>query len=163
MKSTQNLPQRLKELRNQHHYSQEDLAEKLNVTRQAVSRWENGKAVPDIDNLLLLAELYNVPLDYMLDEKIYDRNSENSETDLQKESSIMEIMVCSAILILSSSLPIVDIPIAIVVLLWLIQNKRNYKLIYFLCILCLFTGIEDIYVIYNHVKPIYEGSFVFIR
>ena len=46
---TLNLPLRLKELRNKHNYSQEQLAEILNVSRQAVSRWENGKAVPDID------------------------------------------------------------------------------------------------------------------
>lgn len=42
------------------------LAEMMNVSRQAVSRWESGEAVPSTDNLMFLGQLYGVPLEYLL-------------------------------------------------------------------------------------------------
>lgn len=57
---------RLVALRKQHGYSQEDLAAKLDVSRQAVSKWERAEASPDTDNLILLARLYGVSLDELL-------------------------------------------------------------------------------------------------
>ena len=47
--------------------SQLEAAEKLNVSRQAISRWEVGAAVPSVDNLRYLSELYGVPVDVLLD------------------------------------------------------------------------------------------------
>lgn len=61
------LPEKLSELRKKKGLSQIELAEALNVSRQAVSRWETGAALPSVDNLLSLRELYNVSLDEMLD------------------------------------------------------------------------------------------------
>ncbi|NQM47733.1 helix-turn-helix transcriptional regulator [Streptococcus suis] len=46
--------------------SQDDLAEKLYISRQAVSKWENGEATPDIDKLVQLAEIFGVSLDYLV-------------------------------------------------------------------------------------------------
>ena len=60
---------RLVELRKQHGYSQEDLADKLGVSRQAVSKWERVEASPDTDNLIALAKLYGVSLDELLNYK----------------------------------------------------------------------------------------------
>lgn len=57
---------RLVTLRKQHGFSQEDLAAKLGVSRQAVSKWERAEASPDTDNLILLARLYHVSLDELL-------------------------------------------------------------------------------------------------
>ncbi|MEH6857834.1 helix-turn-helix domain-containing protein [Priestia megaterium] len=51
-----NLGDKLKELRKEHNYSQQQLAEKLHVTAQAISKWENNKSVPDIINLVQLSE-----------------------------------------------------------------------------------------------------------
>lgn len=58
--------QRLTELRIKHGYSQEQLGKLLYVSRQAVSKWEHGDAVPDIDNLTALAKLYNISLDELV-------------------------------------------------------------------------------------------------
>ncbi len=55
--------QNLKNLRRRHKFTQEAVAEKLNVSRQAVGKWENGETVPDINNCIALAELYGVTLD----------------------------------------------------------------------------------------------------
>ncbi len=63
-----NLSAKLISLRKQKGLTQMDLAEKLNVSRQAISRWEVGTAVPSTDNLKVLSELYGVTVDYLLNE-----------------------------------------------------------------------------------------------
>ncbi len=57
---------KLFELRKKYNYSQEDLAEKIGVSRQAVSKWERAEASPDTENLILLARLYGVSIDELL-------------------------------------------------------------------------------------------------
>ena len=57
---------RLLARRREHGYSQEELAYKLGVSRQAVSKWERAESSPDTDNLLALARLYGVSLDALL-------------------------------------------------------------------------------------------------
>lgn len=57
---------RLVNLRKSNNLSQEALAEKLGISRQAVSKWERAEASPDTDNLILLARLYGVSLDTLL-------------------------------------------------------------------------------------------------
>lgn len=57
---------RLQALRKQKNLSQEELAEKIGVTRQAVSKWERAEASPDTENLILLAKLYDISLDELL-------------------------------------------------------------------------------------------------
>ena len=57
---------RLIKLRKKHGYSQEELADKLGLSRQAVSKWERAEASPDTDNLICLAKLYDVSLDELL-------------------------------------------------------------------------------------------------
>ncbi len=49
-------------------WSQEDFAEKLDVSRQAISRWENGTALPDAQNILRISKLFNVTSDYLLND-----------------------------------------------------------------------------------------------
>ena len=56
----------LLELRTKHGFSQDDLAEKVHVTRQAVSRWENGDTTPNTETLKLLSKLYDVSINTLL-------------------------------------------------------------------------------------------------
>ncbi len=60
------LADRLVELRKEHKLSQEALAEKLGLSRQAISKWERAEASPDTDNLIALSELYGITLDELL-------------------------------------------------------------------------------------------------
>lgn len=55
-------------LRKAHGWSQEDFAEKLNASRQAISRWENGTALPDAQNVLQISKLLGVTTDYLLND-----------------------------------------------------------------------------------------------
>ena len=61
-----NIAEKLKNLRIKHGLSQEKLAEQLMVSRQAVSKWENGETLPDMENMIALAKLYNTSLDELV-------------------------------------------------------------------------------------------------
>ena len=60
------IAERLQRLRTKRGLSQEELAGKLGVSRQAVSKWERGESSPDTDNLLALAKVYDLTIDEML-------------------------------------------------------------------------------------------------
>ena len=62
------LSEKILRLRKARGMSQEELAGELNVSRQAVSRWESGSALPDAANLLQLSRLFGVTADYLLDD-----------------------------------------------------------------------------------------------
>ncbi|PEI88914.1 transcriptional regulator [Bacillus pseudomycoides] len=61
-----NLGPQLKKFRESKNFSQEDVARKVGVTRQAVYKWESNKSYPDIDNLILLSKLYEVTIDELI-------------------------------------------------------------------------------------------------
>ena len=58
--------EQLKKLRTEKKLSQDALAEKLFISRQSVSKWENGDATPDLENLIKLAEILDVSLDQLI-------------------------------------------------------------------------------------------------
>ncbi|WP_176585784.1 helix-turn-helix domain-containing protein [Priestia megaterium] len=60
------LGEQLQKLREQKNMSREELAQKMNVSRQAVYKWENNKGYPDIENLIKLSELYEITLDELI-------------------------------------------------------------------------------------------------
>lgn len=64
--------QRLVELRIKNQMTQEKLAEKLGVSRQAISKWESNRTFPNIDKLFCISELYQVSLDYLLRGRDYE-------------------------------------------------------------------------------------------
>ncbi len=63
---------KLRELRKKSGWSQEELAEQMNVTRQSVSKWEGAQAIPDLDKILKLSKLFGVSIDYLLKDDIED-------------------------------------------------------------------------------------------
>ncbi|WP_228459611.1 helix-turn-helix domain-containing protein [Priestia megaterium] len=60
------LGEQLQRLREQKNMSREELAQEMNVSRQAVYKWENNKGYPDIENLIKLSELYEITLDELI-------------------------------------------------------------------------------------------------
>ncbi len=84
---------RLQKLRKENGYSQEELADKLGISRQAVSKWERAESSPDTDNLIILARLYNMSLDELLydnesDEEIRERIKDKENTNSKANDSI---------------------------------------------------------------------------
>lgn len=77
---------RLFELRKKHNLSQEELAEKLGVSRQAVSKWERSEASPDTDNLIALAKIYNLSLDELIYGEKEDKKEDSQKQESEEES-----------------------------------------------------------------------------
>lgn len=65
--------------RKQNGWSQEEFAEKMGVSRQAVSKWESAQTVPELSKILLMAELFGVTTDYLLKDDIEDAEYHESE------------------------------------------------------------------------------------
>lgn len=83
------LPDKIIKLRKANGWSQEYLAEKLNVSRQAISRWENGTALPDAQNVLQISKLFNVTTDYLLnDDYESDRDIPVVQTAAQETAEL---------------------------------------------------------------------------
>lgn len=61
-----NIADRIQFLRKQKGYSQEELADKVGVSRQAVSKWESEQSVPDLEKIIVMSELFEVTTDYLL-------------------------------------------------------------------------------------------------
>ena len=70
------LGEKIYNLRKTRKISQEEFAELLNTSRQAISKWERNEAKPDIDKLILIAKLFNISVDYLLEYEIDDSNVE---------------------------------------------------------------------------------------
>ena len=58
--------EKIKEIRTSHQLTQEQFAMKLNVTRQAVSNWENNRNLPDLEMLILIATIFGISLDELI-------------------------------------------------------------------------------------------------
>ncbi len=82
------LQEKIIKLRKANGWSQEEFAERMNVSRQAISRWENGTALPDANNILQLSKLFNVTADYLLNE---DYTSDNDIPCLKEVHKALEI------------------------------------------------------------------------
>lgn len=65
-----NLSDNLKRLRKENNLSQEELAEKLGVSRQSVSKWESNSAYPEMDKLIQISNMFNVGIDELLNKDV---------------------------------------------------------------------------------------------
>ena len=77
---TMTIGERIAEERKKKGMTQEDMAEKLNLSRQAISKWESGSSFPDTENLLKLSLLFSVSVDYLLKgEMVEEKNGEEEK------------------------------------------------------------------------------------
>ena len=79
-------------LRKSNGLSQEDLAEKLDVSRQAISRWESGTAMPDANNILQLSKLFGVTTDYLLNDD-YQSDNDLPQVKEVQNNNLGQIMI----------------------------------------------------------------------
>lgn len=85
------LKEKLVVLRKEKGLTQLKLAEMMNLSRQAVSRWEAGNAVPSTDNLKYLGSLYDVPLEYLLHDDVLEPIQADPESGKAETSSVNEV------------------------------------------------------------------------
>lgn len=152
-KNKMNIGEKIIKLRKQNNMSQEELASKLNVSRQSISKWELNSATPDAYNLLELSKLFNVTTDYLLyddyksDEDIPKIKKVINDIKINKEKEIKNTLI-QAILWLVAAL---CFKIAIyfnIVYPWLLHLN---------IILCIILSIANFYKYYKLRKDIYQS------
>ena len=103
------LYEKIIKLRKSNGWSQEELAEKLDLSRQAISRWENETALPDANNILQLSKIFGVTSDYLLNEDYSDDGDipcvkeAKKELDSKKDSNRKLFIVSSVAFLLGAA------------------------------------------------------------
>lgn len=147
-----NLGERLKKNRKQCGFSQEEVAAKINITRQTLSNWEHNRSEPDIRTLMQLSGIYQVSL-----EKLVRPNEERADMDMLPDekshiSSEQEEYHIERILfyIISMIVTCVHSPIGVVFNLFMLlfyktANKKEWLIIKIIALICLIYSIGRVY------------------
>lgn len=85
-----NISEKLFSLRKVNNLTQEELAERLDVSRQSVSKWESGQALPEVDKLLALSTVFNVTTDYLLKPSDIDELTIKTEILEKKQHELVQ-------------------------------------------------------------------------
>lgn len=101
------LGEKIQKLRKEHGLSQEQLAAQLDVSRQAISKWELGESVPDINNVILLSECFQVTTDYLLKNDIATEKQSDKAIEKQSDKAHLENTATKNIAVIISSAMIV--------------------------------------------------------
>lgn len=143
---------------------QGEVATQLNITRQSISKWETGKGYPDLDNLVLLSEIYNVSIDELLkeDERNRNRNVDNSNdticiedskiesrTEPHKEMKRDDSLLLMILAIVSCAIPPLGIIIPLILYKKITTTGRFHKLLKFICICCCLLSIYNSFLLAN--------------
>lgn len=128
------LCEKIVSLRKAKGMSQEDLAEKLNVSRQAVSRWEVGSAMPDAGNILLLSKLFGVTADYLLNDEYTSDQDVPQVQEVKKEHS-------NLLLFFTIVLEVLNLPMQFMTVVIMDRNLFLCTLS-FIPFLCIIGGFE---------------------
>lgn len=99
--------EKLQALRKKHGWTQEELAAKITVSRQALSKWELGAAIPDTENVLQISKLFGVSTDYLLNDE-YDSDNDipavqaKSEALTKRYSGMMYAIIGSIVSVIGA-------------------------------------------------------------
>ncbi len=142
------LAERLKYYRNKSGLSQATVAKELKASRQAISKWENDRGYPDIDNLILLSNTYEVSIDQLLKEieeiqeeitnNKVEGNQKRKSLIFSKKKSIDESNDEGLILLNIATSTVLLFPLGLIIIPFiLIRNKKTnslYKLVYIISV-----------------------------
>lgn len=128
---------RIKNERKKRNISQQQLADYLNISRQAVSRWENNISLPDLNTLVLIAKYFDLKLEYFTEDIILERTEESKEElieelkgepekELEKteEKSVQEKTI-------EKATPYILVLTAIVTMILLLPSKVKVPVLFF--------------------------------
>jgi len=87
------LSDQLKKYRLLNKLTQEDLAQQIHITRQAISRWENDLSEPDLTTLKKMADLYNIQLEELVNGNIYDYETKHNQLKFYYYLSILSFII----------------------------------------------------------------------
>ncbi len=121
----------IKKYRSELNLTQEQLAEKVYVSRQTVSNWETGKNYPDIHSLLMLSNLFNISLDELIKGDVEIMKKEINQEEIRKFNSISNVFSILFILCIVTPIPLVKfldwIGLVIWSVLWIVAVFFAFK------------------------------------
>ncbi len=79
-----NISEKIKQIRNKEGLTQEQFSEKINVSRNAVAKWETNRGYPDIQNLINISEIFNISLDELVKDDVNVKNKIIAESSSKK-------------------------------------------------------------------------------
>ena len=130
------LGNKLKKLRLDHQLSQSLLAEKLFVSRQAISLWETGKTIPDLTMLKKICEFYNISFDDLLDL--------NMRTSIDESFKLENFLKTLLFIVFTCLIPFLGCVTSVIILIQQIKNKKYSIITFLFCIIgffiCLFNS-----------------------
>ena len=128
---------RIKNERKKRNISQQQLADYLNISRQAVSRWENNISLPDLNTLVLIAKYFDLKLEYFTEDIILERTEESKEELIEElkgepekqlekteEKSVQEKTI-------EKATPYILVLTAIVTMILLLPSKVKVPVLFF--------------------------------
>ncbi|WP_300629026.1 helix-turn-helix transcriptional regulator [uncultured Thomasclavelia sp.] len=146
----------IKKYRQSIKLTQEELAEKIYVTRQTVSNWENGKNYPDLNSLIMLCDLFNISLDILVKEDVIEMKKQVVQDDVRKFKRDTVIFTVLLIVTLLSAIPLFLYLELVGIALWLViagimifysirlnKQKRNNNIQTYREILAYMEGKQD--------------------
>ncbi|MGX8833029.1 helix-turn-helix domain-containing protein [Amedibacillus sp. YH-ame6] len=145
--------EKLKEARISKNMSQSDVAKELNISRQSISKWENNKNTPDLENLILLGKLYQIPIDKLI--------NGNNELDIEDKLNKAEITIDNSktenflwvLLLFLCCFTVIIAPLGLILIPFIIYKNRNNKtfkiLIFSISIFCTIINIYQLCMIYG--------------
>lgn len=110
------LNERLKEARKKNNFTQQEVAEILNISRTTVSSWEVGRTIPSLNYIIDISNIYNISLDILLKEDISVRNQVNKDLRLK----VLYKRILTIILVLLGLFILLNV-------IWVIKIKADYK------------------------------------
>ncbi len=143
---------KIRNLRKSKSHSQEDLSNLLQVTRQAISKWENNVSLPDIYTLNNLCDIYNVPLDFFNDGDVTETLVTNETRPTEQASNFYSILspYGRTILVIGNIMAIIFLgPLSLIVsvpsLMFSFKKKQLLEII--LCMAIILIGSNQLFTI----------------
>lgn len=114
------LGNQIKKYRSELNISQDVLAEKIFVSRQTISNWENNKSYPDVNSLLRLSEIFNVSIDILIKGDLEEMKEQIKAEDKKHFQKLSEVYTILFIMVILTPIPLIHFLGYIGVALWVI-------------------------------------------
>lgn len=141
-----NIDKQLKKYRIAIGKTQKEVAEELHLSRQSISKWENGKTIPDLDNIIRLAKFYGVSIDNLVTEQVKVCSEKvvehSSEEYVISKNEGLTLLILSFIGFLVAPLGLIT---SVIILKRNNTNNTYHKLTNTICVICILFNLFVIY------------------